>query len=242
LRGAVEGAAVVVLCTPLGQMRPLVEQMLPALAPGALVTDVGSVKGAVVKDLEGLVAQAGGHFIGGHPMAGAERAGVAAARADLFVNALCVLTPTANSHPPALREVRGLWESLGARVLELTAETHDELVSRSSHLPHILAAQLASLVLDPEYPAQQAALCANGFRDATRLASSSPEMWRDIALANRENLARALRTFMRELQGFDRALEPSRGFSKPPSSAATRGRPAPGPRRLGEPARGGRLT
>jgi prephenate dehydrogenase len=207
LQGAVEGAAVVVLCTPLAQMRPLVEQMLPALAPGAIVTDVGSVKGAVVEDLEALVAQAGGHFIGSHPMAGAEKTGVAAARADLFVNALCVLTPTAKSHPPALRQVWGFWESLGARVLELTPEAHDELVSRSSHLPHVLAAQLASLVLNPEYPAQQGALCANGFRDTTRLASSSPEMWRDIALANRKNLSHALETFMQELQAFNRALK-----------------------------------
>jgi prephenate dehydrogenase len=103
--------------------------------------------------------------------------------------------------------VWGLWESLGARVLELTPEAHDELVSRSSHLPHVLAAQLASLVLNPAYPAQQAALCANGFRDTTRLASSSPEMWRDIALANRKNLARALQTFMRDLQAFNRALK-----------------------------------
>jgi prephenate dehydrogenase len=197
----------VVLCTPLGQMRPLVERMLPALEPGVVVTDVGSVKGPVVEELEGLVAQAGGHFIGGHPMAGAEKSGVVAAQAGLFLDALCVLTPTAASHLPALGQVRALWECLGAKVLELTPQFHDELASRSSHLPHVLAAQLASLVLSPEYPPAQAALCANGFGDTTRIASGSPEIWRDIALANRKNLVQALGAFMLRLQDFSRALE-----------------------------------
>ncbi len=206
-RQAVEEADMVVLCTPLARMRPLVEQMLPALARGAVVTDVGSVKGTVVEELEALVGQAGCHFIGGHPMAGGEKSGVAAARADLFVGAVCVLTPTAGSHPPALRQVRGLWEAVGANVLEMTARAHDELVGRSSHLPHVLAAQLASLVLSPEYPSEQGILCANGFRDTTRVASGSPEMWRDIALANRRNLCCALQTFMLGLQEFHRALE-----------------------------------
>ncbi|MGO9203853.1 MAG: prephenate dehydrogenase [Limisphaerales bacterium] len=207
LRAAVEGAGLVVLCTPLGRMRPLVEQMLPGLEPGAVVTDVGSVKGPVVRELEGLVAGAGGHFIGGHPMAGAEKTGVAAAQADLFWDAVCVLTPTANSHLPALGQVRALWDGLGAKVLELTPQCHDKLVSRSSHLPHVLAAQLASLILSPEYPPEQRALCANGFRDTTRIASGSPEMWLDIALANRENLCQALRRFTLGLQDFSRALE-----------------------------------
>jgi prephenate dehydrogenase len=197
----------VVLCVPLAQMRPLAEQMLPALEPGAIVTDVGSVKGSVVEDLEGLVAQGGGYFIGGHPMAGVEKTGVAAARADLFSDAVCVLTPTANSHLPALRQVRALWECLGANVVELTPQRHDELVSRTSHLPHVLAAQLASLVLSPEQVSIQGSLCASGFRDTTRIASGSPEMWRDIALANRKNLSQALRTFMLGLEEFTRALD-----------------------------------
>ncbi len=207
LPAAVQGAELVVLCTPLGQMRALTERMLPALAPGAVVTDVGSVKGPVVEALEGLVAQGGGHFIGGHPMAGAEQTGVRAARVDLFSGAICVLTPTAQTHGPSLGRVRALWEAVGAKVIELAPGPHDELVSRSSHLPHVLAAQLARQVLSPEYPPAQAALCANGFRDTTRIASGSPEMWRDIALANRENLALALRSFMRGLEDFSRALE-----------------------------------
>ena len=152
LQRAVEGAELIVLCTPIAQMRPLVEQMLPALKPGAIVTDVGSVKGSVVRDLEALVAKAGAHFVGSHPMAGAEKMGVAAARADLFVGAVCVVTPTRKSNPAAVRKVEQLWKSVGARLLRLTPEAHDDLVSRSSHLPHVVAAQLANLILSPEHP------------------------------------------------------------------------------------------
>jgi prephenate dehydrogenase len=204
---AVEGAELIVLCTPIAQMRPLVEQMLPALRPGAIVTDVGSVKGSVVRDLETLVARAGAHFIGSHPLAGSERMGVAAAREDLFVGAVCVVTPTRKSDRTAVRRVEQLWKALGARLLRLTPEAHDDLVSRSSHLPHVVAAQLARLILSPEHPKEQGMVCANGFRDTTRIASSSPEMWRDIALANRTNLSRALETFTAGLQEFRRALK-----------------------------------
>ena len=207
LKRAVAGAELIVLCTPLAQMRDLVEQMLPALKPGAIVTDVGSVKGSVVRDLEARVAMAGAHFVGSHPMAGAEKMGVAAARADLFDGAVCVVTPTRKSNPAAVRKVEQLWKSVGARLLKLTPKAHDELVSRSSHLPHVVAAQLANLILGPEHSKEHGMLCANGFRDTTRIASSSPEMWRDIALANRQNLSRALKMFTDGLQDFRRALE-----------------------------------
>ena len=206
LASAVEGAGLVVLCTPLAQMRPLVERMLPSLKAGAIVTDVGSVKESVVHDLEELVAQGGGRFVGSHPMAGAEKTGVAAARADLFAGAVCVVTPTRRSIPAAVRQVRQLWRAVGGRVLELTPRTHDQLVSRSSHLPHVVAAELANFVLAPDRPLEQEVLCANGFRDTTRIASSSPEMWRDIALANRDNLCEALSALIGELKTFKRAL------------------------------------
>jgi prephenate dehydrogenase len=207
LQKAVEGADLIVLCTPIGQMRCLVKQLLPALKRGAIVTDVGSVKGTVVKELEPIVARAGGHFVGSHPMAGAEKMGVAAARADLFNGAVCVVTPTRKCKPAAVRTAEQLWKSVGGRLLRLTPEEHDVLVSRSSHLPHVLAAQLSNLVLGPECPEKQAALCANGFRDTTRIACSSPEMWRDIAMANRKNLLRALNSLHRGLEAFRRALQ-----------------------------------
>jgi prephenate dehydrogenase len=203
---AVAESELVVLCTPLAQMRPLLQEMLPALKPGAIVTDVGSVKGTVVSELEGLAANAGAYFVGSHPMAGAEKTGVSAARANLFVKAICVVTPTRKTNRRALSRVEGLWKAVGARILRLSPREHDKLVSRSSHLPHLVAAQLASLVLRPEAPRTQGLLCANGFRDTTRIASSSPEMWRDIALANRRNLTASVDAFIAQLCGLRNVL------------------------------------
>jgi prephenate dehydrogenase len=207
LLAAVSKADLVILCTPLAQMRPLAEQMLPALKRGAIVTDVGSVKAGVVRELESIIAGAGAHFVGSHPMAGGEKMGVSAARADLYANAVCVVTPTRKSSATAVRRLERFWQSLGARTLRLDAAQHDLLVSRSSHLPHVVAATLANLVLNPAQPKTQAALCATGFRDTTRIASGSPEMWRDIALANRKNLSRSVDAFVVELKKFQVALK-----------------------------------
>jgi prephenate dehydrogenase len=207
LREAVDGADLVVLCTPLAQMRELTLAMAPALGRGTLVTDVGSVKASVVRQLEPVVTAAGAHFVGSHPMAGSERMGASAAQANLFASAVCVITPTPNSSPDAVHSLKSLWQSVGGRVMTLTPELHDEFVSRSSHLPHVVAAELANYVLSPAYPKEQSLLCANGFRDTTRIASGSPEMWRDIALANHKHLARVLGVFIEDLQEFQIALE-----------------------------------
>jgi prephenate dehydrogenase len=207
LLAAVSNSDLIILCTPLAQMRSLAEQFLPALKRGAIVTDVGSVKADVVRELESLVKKSGAHFIGSHPMAGAEKTGVAAARENLFQNAICVLTPTKKSNSAAVKKLEQFWKSLGARILKLDAAQHDLLVSRSSHLPHVVAATLAGLVLDPKSPKQQAALCATGFRDTTRIASGSPEMWRDIALANRKNISRSADAFVAKLKKFQTALK-----------------------------------
>ena len=211
LLAAVWDADLVVLCTPLAQMRSRVREMLPALKRGATVTDVGSVKASVVRELEPLINRAGAHFVGSHPMAGAEKTGVGAAGADLFVNAICVVTPSKKTNPAAVRRVQRFWKALGARTLRLAPEQHDLLVSRSSHLPHVLAATLAGYVLKPAHPKPQAALCANGFRDTTRIASGSPEMWRDIALANRQHLAKALTGYIAELHRFQTWLAKADG-------------------------------
>jgi prephenate dehydrogenase len=207
LPAAVWNADLIILCTPIAQMRPVVERILPVLKRGAIVTDVGSVKASVVRELESLVARGGAHFVGSHPMAGAEKTGVGSARADLFDRTVCVVTPTKRTNWPALKKVKQFWAALGSRVLELKPEVHDVLVSRSSHLPHVIAATLASHVLNPVHPEPQAALCANGFRDTTRIASGSPEMWRDIASANRRNLAKSLDTYIADLQKFQRLVK-----------------------------------
>lgn len=209
LLAAVWDADLVILCTPLAQMRSLVIQMLPALKRGAIVTDVGSVKGSVVKDVESLVGKVGAHFVGGHPMAGGEKSGVLASRADLFDSAICVITPTKRTNRVALSKVETFWKNLGARLLRTTPEKHDELVSRSSHLTHLVATTLVNTVLDPKLPKEQALLCAAGFRDTTRVASSSPEMWRDIARANRKNLSRSLDKFIANAKKFQQALAQS---------------------------------
>ena len=207
LAEAVTGADLVVLCTPIAPMTELVKAMMPALEKDALVTDVGSVKNLLAEELDPLFANSSAAFIGSHPMAGAETMGVRFARADLFENAVCAITPTSRSDPKALKKVEKFWEALGARPMIISPRIHDELVARSSHLPHVLAAELANYVLSPVHPKEQALLCASGFRDTTRIASGSPEMWRDIALANRTNLSRVLGVLIEDLQEFRHALE-----------------------------------
>ena len=207
LLAAVSNADLVILCTPLAQMCSLAEQILPALKRGAIVTDVGSVKAGVVRELESLIQNAGAHFVGSHPMAGGEKMGVLAARADLYSNSVCVVTPTKKSNAVTVRKLEMFWQALGARTLRLDAAKHDLLVSRSSHLPHVVAATLANLVLHPTNPKSHVGLCATGFRDTTRIASGSPEMWRDIALANRKNVSRSVDAFAAELKKFQSALK-----------------------------------
>jgi prephenate dehydrogenase len=186
-------------------MKELAQHMTPALKKDAIVTDVGSVKGSVTKELEPIIKKAGGHFVGSHPMAGSEKMGVQAARADLFESAICIVT--AKTVSTWSRRVEDLWKSVGGRPLRLSPAQHDEFVSRSSHLPHVVAAELANYVLSPAHPKEQASVCATGFRDTTRIAAGSPEMWRDIALANRENLARVLGVFIDDLREFQHALD-----------------------------------
>lgn len=204
---AVRDADWIVLCSPIGQMKSLVGELLPYAKPGVIITDVGSVKASVVDEVEPLAAAAGIQFVGSHPMAGSERTGMAAARADLFDGMVCVVTPTPRTPPEAVRRVAEFWGALGSRVIQLSPDRHDDLVGRSSHLPHVAAAGLANYVLSPVHPTEQGRLCAGGFRDTTRIASGSPEMWRDIAMANRRHLSRVLGVFLEDLTEFQRALD-----------------------------------
>ena len=207
LEEAVSGAQLVVLCTPIAQMGDLARRFVPALAKGAIVTDVGSVKQPVVDALEPIVSRASAVFVGSHPMAGGERMGVEAARADLFEGAVCAVTPSSSTPRQSVERVEHFWGALGGCPIRMRPERHDDLVSRSSHLPHVIASELASYVLSPALPKEQGWFCGPGFRDTTRVAAGSPEMWRDIALANRENLARVLGVFIEDLQEFQLALQ-----------------------------------
>ena len=206
LAAVVTDADLVVLCTPVGQMGALLVGARPALKPGAIVTDVGSVKGPVVAEAEPLCLKAAARFIGSHPMAGSEQHGVTAAQAGLFEGAVCAVTPTTRSDPAALVQVEALWRALGTHVLRLAPEAHDVLVAHASHLPQAIAASLAGLVLDPASPPEQAQLCAGGFRDSTRIAAGSPEMWRDIFVANRRPVTQAIDAFVSRLRTLRKAI------------------------------------
>lgn len=210
LAEAVSAADLVVLCTPVSQMLPLARRLLPYVSAGALVTDVGSVKGRLVFDLENVFAGSQAAYIGSHPMAGLERSGVKAARADLFDGASCVITPTRRSPKSKVGEIKAFWRLLGCRVMALSPEMHDQLVSYSSHLPQVLASVLTHVVLW-RGPATRKRLCAGGFRDTTRIASGSPEMWRDIVMANQSNLLAALDQFEARLAGVRRSLQRNSG-------------------------------
>jgi len=206
LTAVVTDADLVVLCTPIGQMADLLAGALPALRPGVIVTDVGSVKGPVLAEAEPLCLKAAARFIGSHPMAGSEKTGVTAAQARLFEGAVCAVTPTTRSDPAALVQVEALWRVLGMQVIRLEPGTHDVLVAHASHLPQAIAASLAGLVLDPTSPPEQAQLCAGGFRDGTRIAAGSPEMWRDILVANRRPVTQAIDAFVGRLRVLRKAV------------------------------------
>ena len=197
---AIAAADVVVLCTPVASMAGLAKRWLSHLKNGALVTDVGSTKRQLVDELTPLTASVGAHFVGSHPMAGSAQAGPSAARADLFDGAVCVITPTRDTDAGALHAVNDFWESLGSEPVEMSADEHDQLVARCSHLPHLLASALAKRVLDPSHGELQQQLCATGFRDMSRLASGSPVMWRDIVRSNRDAILTVLDEFSVELK------------------------------------------
>lgn len=193
---AAADADLVVLAVPVRSCAPLAERMRPHARAGAVLTDVGSVKGAVVAALEAAWTSPG-LVVGAHPIAGSERSGAGAADADLFRGARCVVTPTARTDAAALALVRRLWEGVGARVEALGPDAHDDVVARISHLPHLIAYALVRAVDDGMSSAL--AYAGPGFLDSTRIAASPPDVWRDIALANASALGAALGEFRRAL-------------------------------------------
>lgn len=184
----VRGADLVFLATPVGSIGPMVELIAPFLADGCIVTDGGSVKSPVVAACEPLMPP-GTHFVGGHPIAGTEKSGVDASFATLFQGKRCILTPTPRTDAQALETVIRMWEIAGSEVICMDADKHDRIVAAISHLPHMVAYSLVNAVegydrLDENILSYS----AGGFRDFTRIASSDPAMWRDIALTNRSAL------------------------------------------------------
>jgi prephenate dehydrogenase len=195
LADAAAGSDLLVLATPVDSFEAALTTCAPRLAPGAVITDVGSVKGPLVAHMEAL-APAGARVVGAHPIAGKEKTGVDAASLDLYRDALCILTPTPQTDPAALRLIRRLWEATGARTTEMDPDLHDRVLGAISHLPHLAAFALVNAIAfiqetqTPGFDLQR--YSGGGYKDTTRIAASSPEMWRDICLWNRDNLVRQL--------------------------------------------------
>ncbi len=199
---AVSEADVVILCVPIEAMAGLVHEFRDALKPAALVTDVGSVKGSVVRDIEPLLENRA-LWIGSHPMAGSERAGFAAARADLFEGATVILTPTKQTSRDAQRRAEKFWKALGSNLAVLSPEKHDQTVAAISHIPHLVAAALVNhAVIFGDLD-----LAAGGFRDTTRVASGSPELWAEIFLANSEATSFQVNRLIAQLMALETVLK-----------------------------------
>jgi prephenate dehydrogenase len=193
LAEVVAGAQIIVLATPVGVMPELTKQLLALpLAPGTLITDLASVKGGVVRAIDALLAGHNGLcFVGSHPMAGKEHAGIEHATADLFQGAACVITPGATTTAAALQTVEEFWRSLGCVTTQMRPEQHDAAVARISHLPHLAASLVTTTALGND--ASIGSIAGSGMRDTTRVASGSPVMWAEILLENRAAIIPALR-------------------------------------------------
>jgi cyclohexadieny/prephenate dehydrogenase len=204
---AVEGADLVVIGTPVSAYAAIGRRIGPALAPGAIVTDVGSVKSAVIRDLLPSLPP-GVQFVPGHPVAGTEHSGPEHGFAEMFRDRWCILTPLEGGHPEALDKVTRLWQSAGMRVVTMDAEHHDMVLAITSHLPHLIAYTIVGTATDLEDTLKSEVIkfSAGGFRDFTRIAASDPVMWRDIFLNNREAVLEMLQRFTEDLTALQRAI------------------------------------
>jgi len=197
----VRDADLVVLATPVDTYDHHLKEWAACLKPGAIVTDVGSVKGKLVEQSERAMP-ASVHFVGAHPIAVKEKTGVAAGSEHLFTGARCILTPTKKTDQEALEQVRNLWQETGSIVMTMDPHLHDKILGAVSHLPHVAAFALMNALIDirAQVPSLDfAGHSGGGLRDTTRIAASSPEMWRDIFLWNRDNLTAFIETYERSL-------------------------------------------
>jgi cyclohexadieny/prephenate dehydrogenase len=204
---AVRGADLVVVATPLSAYRGIGRRIAPALERGAVVTDVGSVKGAAIAALAPALPR---HvdFVPGHPVAGTEHSGPESGFAELFRDRWCILTPLPETAPEAVARVTALWQLAGMRIATMPAEHHDKVLAMTSHLPHLIAYTIVGTATDLEdsLKSEVIAFSAGGFRDFTRIAASDPVMWRDIFLANREAVLEMLQRFTEDLTALQRAI------------------------------------
>ncbi len=204
---AVADADLVVLASPVGAFERIVMEIGPSLKKGAILTDVGSVKGELVRKIEAMLPS-GVHFVPGHPIAGKEKHGVAEASETLFNGAKCILTPTAKTDPRALETMKALWSAAGANVVLMDADAHDHIFAAVSHLPHAASFAMVSTVASfSAGPENYINFSGAGFRDFTRIAASSTEMWRDICLLNGKNIIEMIERYEAALTRIKKAIK-----------------------------------
>ena len=197
--------------TPVETIVPLTQTFLPKLEKGCIVSDVGSVKGEIVRGMEKILPKQIS-FVAGHPIAGSEQWGAQAARENLFVRHRCVLTPTAKTDKKALKKVAALWRQVGADVRIMDPDSHDRMLGVISHLPHVLVYALVNALNRTHLNGiDLKTYCAGGFKDFTRIASSRPELWRDICLMNRKALGRSLTDYIKYLEQLNRWISDGKG-------------------------------
>jgi prephenate dehydrogenase len=207
LQAALVGADMVLLAAPVAQTQPLLERIAPFLDASTIVTDAGSTKSDVVAAARGAFGERIGQFVPAHPIAGRESSGVDAALPDLYVGRNVVLCPLAENAPEAVEQVAAMWRATGATVRDMAPEQHDRVFASVSHLPHVLSFALVEQILNSPDAALKFSFAAGGFRDFTRIAASSPEMWRDICVANRGALLEELDAYTAVLAGLRTAIE-----------------------------------
>lgn len=205
---AAQEADLIVVCAPVAHIVKQVRQLAAVCRPGTLITDAGSTKAQIVSELEQAARGASWgrdvHFVGSHPLAGNEKKGPKHASADLFVGRTVVITPTAETSNQDLHALSDFWSALGAKVTQLPPDEHDRALAATSHLPHLVAAAIAGAT-----PEQYVTLTAGGWQDSTRIAAGDPLLWRQILLANRDNVLSSLDNFSQLLAALRQALEAS---------------------------------
>ncbi len=205
------GVDFLMMGTPVSTIVPLTQMFLPRLEKGCIVSDVGSVKGEIVRGMEKILPK-GISFVAGHPIAGSEQWGAQAARQNLFVRHRCVLTPTKKTDKKALKKIAELWRRVGAEVEIMPPEVHDRVLGVISHLPHVLVYALVNALNRTQLKGVDLkAYCAGGFKDFTRIASSRPELWRDICVMNRRALGRSLSDYIHDLEKLNRWIHEENG-------------------------------
>lgn len=209
---AVKDADLIIVCVPVGASGAVAEEIGPHLKPGAIVTDVGSVKGSVVKDMTPFIPD-GCFLVPGHPIAGTEQSGPDAGFPELFANRWCILTPGEKASPEVTTKLTQFWQALGSDVEIMDADHHDLVLAITSHIPHLIAYNIVGTVADLEEDtlSEVVKYSASGFRDFTRIAASDPTMWRDVFLSNKDAVLEMLARFSEDLSGLQRAIRRGEG-------------------------------